>query len=401
MLAEALRLALRAVRRNALRSFLTVLGIVIGVAAVIAMVTIGRGTQARVTADLARLGTNVLFVLPGQVGPGRASVAARMFTDRDVQAIREQVPGIEAVAPVAQLPATVLHGGASRITTVTGTDNDLFRVQDWQLESGRFFLEGEVRSGRAACVLGTTVKTALFGASDPVGRTIRVRKIPCEVVGVLQSKGQSSFGTDLDDTVVMPLRAFQRRLAGNTDIPRIYVAAREGVDTARVQADLERLLRERRKIGPQEEDDFSVRDMRELVRTVQMTSGALTAVLGFVAAVSLVVGGIGIMNIMLVSVTERTREIGIRLAIGALESQVMAQFLVEAVVLSLLGGVVGAALGLGLARAVTAAMGVPFALDPLVVAGAFAFSAAIGVLFGYLPARRAARLDPIEALRRE
>ncbi|MCS6877426.1 MAG: ABC transporter permease [Geminicoccaceae bacterium] len=401
MIVEALRLALRALARNPLRSFLTVLGIVIGVGAVIAMVTIGRGTQARVTADLARLGTNVLFLLPGQVGPGRATVAARPFTDRDVQAIREQVGGLEAVAPVAHLPATATFAGASRITTITGTDNALFAVQDWKLASGRFFTEGEVRSGRTACILGATVKDALFGAEDPIEKTIRVKKVPCEVVGVLESKGQSSFGTDLDDTVVMPLRAFQRRLSGNTEIPRIYVAAREGADTARIQAELERLLRERRGIRPGEEDDFSVRDMRELVRTVEATSGALTAVLGFVAAVSLIVGGIGIMNIMLVSVTERTREIGIRLAIGALEGQVMAQFLIEAVVLSGVGGAIGVILGLAVAGATTEALAVPFRIDPEVVAGSFLFSAAIGVLFGWLPARRAARLDPIEALRRE
>jgi putative ABC transport system permease protein len=401
MLLETLKLALRSIRRNALRSFLTILGIVIGVGAVIAMVTIGNGTTARVTADLAKLGTNLLFVSPGQFGPGRASAEARPFKMRDVEAIRSQIGGIRAVAPLAQQSVTLVYGTENRISTVSGTDNDYFVAMDWPLISGRMFLDGEVRSGRAACIIGTTVRDELFGREDPLGRSLRVKNVACEVVGVLESKGQSRFGTDQDDVVVMPLRAFQRRLAGNTDVARILVSAEEGVDTAKVQADLERLLRERRAGAPGGEDDFTVRDMRQVVETMAGTTAMLTNLLGAVAAVSLLVGGIGIMNIMLVSVTERTREIGIRLAIGALERQVLFQFLVEAVVLSLFGGIVGILLGLALAGMAVRALEVPFIVDPAVVVVAFGFSALVGVIFGYFPARRAARLDPIEALRRE
>ncbi|MCC7250563.1 ABC transporter permease [Hyphomicrobium sp.] len=401
MLFEVIRLALQAIRRNILRSFLTVLGIVIGVAAVIAMITIGNGTTAQVTADLARLGSNLLSVNRGQFGPGRASSDAKAFNARDIDAIRTQLSGIKAVAPVAQKSATVIYGSESRIVSITGTDNDYLVAQDWTLTSGREFLEGEVRGGRAACIVGTTVQKELFGQADPVGRSIRVGNVSCEVIGLLETKGQTGFGADQDDIVLMPLRTFQRRLAGNTDISRITVSAKDGVDTAKVQADLERMLRERRNIAPNEEDDFTVRDMKQIAEAQTGTTSMLTGLLGAVAAVSLVVGGIGIMNIMLVSVTERTREIGIRLAIGALERQVLSQFLVEAVVLSLFGGVVGIVLGLGLAWFATNAMGVPFSVDVTIVLVAFAFSALVGIIFGYFPARRAARLDPIEALRHE
>ena len=401
MLFEVIRLALQAIRRNILRSLLTVLGIVIGVAAVIAMVTIGNGTTAKVAADLAKLGSNLLFVSPGQFGPGRASSDAKAFNARDVEAMKTQLNGIKAVAPVAQKSATVIYGSESRIVPITGTDNDYFVTQDWSLTSGRMFLEGEIRGGRAACLIGATVQSKLFGQADPVARSIRVGNVSCEVIGLLQAKGQSSFGTDQDDLVLMPLRTFQRRLAGNTDISRVMVSAKDGVDTAKVQADLERILRERRNISANEEDDFSVRDMKQIAQAQTGTTAMLTGLLGAVAAVSLLVGGIGIMNIMLVSVTERTREIGIRLAIGALERQVLSQFLVEAVVLSLFGGLVGIGLGLALAWMATNAMDVPFAVDLTIVLVAFAFSALVGIVFGYFPARRAARLDPIEALRHE
>jgi putative ABC transport system permease protein len=401
MIYETIKLSLQAILRNPLRSFLTTLGIVIGVGAVIAMVTIGSGTTAKVAADLAKLGSNLLSVRPGQFGPGRASADARPFNIRDVEALKGQLRGVRAIAPVSQKVTTIVYGSENRSTPVVGTSSAYFLTHDWQLVAGRRFLESEVRSGRAACVIGETVRDKLFGNHDPVGRNIRVNKVSCEVIGLLAPKGQSSFGTDQDDIVVVPLRMFHRRIAGNSDISTIWVSADDGTDTGKVQADIERLLRERRNIGPGKEDDFSVRDMKQIAQTQTATTTLLTGLLGAVAGVSLLVGGIGIMNIMLVSVTERTREIGIRLAIGALEAQVLMQFLVEAVVLSGLGGIIGIALGLSLAGLATRALDVPFVFAPTIVVVAFAFSALVGVVFGYFPARRAARLDPIEALRHE
>lgn len=401
MLWETFRLALQALRRNALRSFLTVLGIVIGVGAVIAMVTIGNGTTVKVAEDLSKLGSNLLFVRPGQFGPGRSSAEAKAFNARDVAALRAQLRGVKAVAPVAQTSGTVIVGTESRSSTVIGSDNDFFIAQDWTIASGRQFLGGEVRSGRAVCLIGQTVREELFGPIFPIGQRVRVNKVSCEVIGTLQAKGQSSFGTDQDDVVLMPLRTFQRRIAGNTNISTIYVSAKDDVETSKVQGNIERLLRERRGITGNEEDDFSVRDMKQIAQTLTSTTAMMTALLGAVAGVSLLVGGIGIMNIMLVSVTERTREIGIRLAIGAQASQVLMQFLVEAVVLSMFGGIVGILGGLGLALLASSTMNIPFMLDWKIVIIAFAFSAAVGILFGFFPARRAARLDPIEALRHE
>jgi len=401
MFLETFKLAIQAIARNALRSFLTVLGIVIGVGAVIAMVTIGNGTTAKVTADMAKLGSNLLFVRPGQFGPGRSSAEARSFNARDIEALKAQLHGANAVAPVAQTAVTAIYGTESRSTSVVGTDNDFFISRDWQLTEGRQFLDGEIRSGRAVCVIGETIRDELFGTADFLGQRIRVNKVSCEVIGLLAVKGESGFGTDQDDTVLMPMRTFQRRIAGNTNITTIYISARDGVETGKVQGDIERLLRERRNIAADEEDDFSVRDMKQIIQTQTAATTVLTGLLAAVAGVSLLVGGIGIMNIMLVSVTERTREIGIRLAIGAQESQVLLQFLVEAIVLSLFGGVVGILVGLGLAALASRAMTIPFVLDPAIVLIAFGFSAAVGVIFGFFPARRAARMDPIEALRHE
>ncbi len=401
MLFETLKLAQFAIRRNPLRSFLTVLGIVIGVGAVIAMVVIGNGTTAKVTADLAKLGTNLLFVRPGQFGPGRASANAKAFNARDVEAVRTQIGHLRALAPIAQISVTAVYGSESQKTLLVGTDNGLFAAQDWVFTSGRQFFDSELRGGRSACILGATVRKKLFGDADPVGRSLRVQHLSCEVIGALKAKGQSSFGSDQDDAIVMPLRAFQRRIAGNTDVTTMLLSAQDGVETSKVQRDLELLMRERRNIGPGKEDDFTVGDMRQVSEMLTGTTLVLTGLLGAVAAVSLLVGGIGIMNIMLVSVTERTREIGIRLAIGALESQVLAQFLIEAIVLSLFGGILGIVMGLGIAWFTTQMLKVPFVFDPVIVLIAFGFSALVGIVFGYFPARRAARLDPIQALRHE
>jgi putative ABC transport system permease protein len=402
MFGNALLLALREIRRNVMRSALTILGIVIGVAAVITMVTIGNGATAQVTADIASLGTNLLQVRPGQgFGPGRARSSSPPFDVKDAQAIRDDISGLAAVAPVSDAAKQAIYGNTNWSTQVAGSTNDFLITRNWQLALGRQFTDGEVKAGKAVCILGSTVRRELFGGADPVGSYIRLGKLACEVIGVLGSKGQSSFGTDQDDFVLMPLRTFQRRIAGNTNVERIYVSARDGVSTSKVQTDIERLMRERRRIGPGEEDNFFVRDMREIVSTLTGTTRVLTALLGAVAAVSLLVGGIGIMNIMLVSVTERTREIGIRLAIGALEREVLTQFLVEAAVLSSFGGVAGILLGIGAAAGGASLLHVPLVLDPSIVVLAFTFSAAVGVVFGYFPARQAARLDPIEALRHE
>jgi putative ABC transport system permease protein len=403
MLLETLKLSLRTIYRNAMRSTLTVLGIVIGVGAVIVMVTLGQGTTAQVTSDVAKLGSNVLMVRAGQAGAGPASSSAdaKNFTVRDVEAIRGQIQGIAAAAPTASSSMTAIYGNLNHAMSVTGTDNQYFVARDWAVASGREFTEAELQAGTAACVVGETVREELFADADPLGETIRLKQISCRIVGVLEEKGASGFGTDQDDVILMPLKTVQRRIVGNQDVPMIFVSVAEGYETPTVQADIEDLLRERRRIAAGETDNFSVMDMAEIASMLTSVTGVLTGLLAAVAGVSLLVGGIGIMNIMLVSVTERTREIGIRLAVGAEARQVLMQFLVEAVVLSLFGGILGILLGFGLGAAAASLLSVPLVVDPAIVAIAFLFSAAVGVVFGYFPARRAARMNPIEALRHE
>ena len=402
MLWETVKLAMSSIRRNVLRSVLTLLGIVIGVGAVIAMVTLGNGASSKVQENLAKLGSNMLIVRPGQstFGPGGTS-DARAFDERDVAALKNNLTGIKGVAPTAQKQAKTVYGSLNYDTSVTGTNSDWFAVQDWTLADGRVFSDSEMRAGASVCVIGATITRELFGAQDPIGERLRIGNFSCEVIGHMAAKGQSAFGSDQDSIVVLPLRTYHRRIAGNTRVGTISISVIDANDIARVQRDAEDVLRERRRIVPGEEDDFTIRDLTQILATMASTTTILTGLLGAVAAVSLLVGGIGIMNIMLVSVTERTREIGIRLAIGALERQVLTQFLVEAVVLALFGGVLGIAIGLGLAAVGSAVMDVPFNADLRVIALAFAVSALIGVVFGFFPARRAARLDPIEALRRE
>ncbi|RPH49029.1 MAG: FtsX-like permease family protein [Desulfobacteraceae bacterium] len=394
---------MREIRRNVMRSSLTILGIVIGVAAVITMVTVGDGATKQVASEISSLGSNLLDVRPGQSfhGPGGTRSGAPMFKIADAEAIERDVSGLAGVAPITGRSVQAIYGNENWATNITGSNNNFLMVRNWVLSDGRQFTDGELRAGAAVCIIGNTISKQLFGEQDPVGRTIRLEKISCQVVGVLKSKGQSGFGTDQDDFVLMPLRTVQRRIVGNNDINSISVSAKDGVSTEKVKEDIERLLRERRHLGKKEEDDFNVRDMQEIVKTLTGTTRLLTALLGAVAAVSLLVGGIGIMNIMLVSVTERTREIGIRLALGAMEKQVLMQFLIEAVVLSCFGGIIGIILGIAASAAGAGALKVPFLLNIGIIAVSFVFSAGVGVVFGYFPARKAAHLDPIEALHHE
>ncbi|MEY4879386.1 MAG: hypothetical protein RJB62_855 [Pseudomonadota bacterium] len=402
MIGNAVILALREIHRNLMRATLTTLGIIIGVGAVIAMVTIGNGARESVSASIGSMGRNLIILQPGtRDGPGGGGAGtATAFVQGDVDAIIRDVPDVR-VAGLASRSATVVSGNRNHPTQVAGTNDAYLGVRDWPVIEGRVFSDAETRAGRPVCVLGQTVRNILFGTQNPLGAEIRVGQIPCEVIGVLSAKGQSTFGQDQDDIVVMPLRTLQRRLAGNLDIGTIWVSADNAADIPRIKEQINRILRERRHIGAGESDDFSVNDLQEIAGVMDTTAAILTAFLAAIAAISLLVGGIGIMNIMLVSVTERTREIGIRLAIGARERDVLTQFLVEAVMMSALGGIGGIILGLSASAIAVHFLNMPYVPSFTIVLIAFLFSAAIGVAFGYFPARRAARLDPIDALRHE
>jgi putative ABC transport system permease protein len=403
MLYETVKLALTSVRRNMLRSILTLLGIVIGVAAVIAMITIGSGTTEKVKADISKLGSNLLVVRAGRPPqPGSPPERAiRALEHKEVAALTQNLDGARAISAASQKTLRVVYGTESLTVSVTGTDTGYFDARDWKVVSGRAFTESEVRGGTGVCLLGETVRRQFFGAGDPEGMTVRVGRMSCKVIGVLESKGFSGFGQDQDNVVLMPLTAFQRRVMGNRDIENIYVSADDATPTSVLQERIEAVLRDTRRIAPDREDDFSVRDMTQVAEAMASATNVMTGMLGAVAAVSLLVGGIGIMNIMLVSVTERTREIGIRLAIGAQERHILVQFLVEATVLSSLGGLIGIGLGLGLAGLASLTLAIPFSPSIAIVLLAVGFSALIGMVFGFFPALRGARLDPIEALRHE
>jgi putative ABC transport system permease protein len=403
MLWSILLMALREIRRNTMRSILTSLGIVIGVGAVIALVSVGQGATAKVTADVSKLGNNMLTLMPGAMrrGPPGGGGSAPPFKMADVNAVRRDITTVENVAPSSGSSALIVVGNNNYTTQITGTTNEYFAVRGYKLASGRQFSDAELAGGSPACVIGPTVRTKLFGKEDPLDQIMRVGKLPCRVVGLGETKGQSSMGQDQDDYVLMPLVVLQRRIAGNANISSIAMSVREGSSTDKAKSQITALMRERRRIGYGQEDNFSIMDMSEFSASMSSVTGALTALLAAIAGVSLLVGGIGIMNIMLVSVTERTREIGLRLAIGARGFEVLLQFLVEAIVLSTLGGVLGILFGLLGSYGATRALGFPFVVSPGIIVFAFGFSAMVGVAFGFFPARKAAQLNPIEALRHE
>ncbi|MDY0375253.1 MAG: ABC transporter permease [Desulfobacterium sp.] len=402
MIWNAFLLALGEIRRNLMRSLLTTLGIVIGVAAVIAMVTLGQGATSKVTSDIASLGRNLILVYPGTAKRGGgAALGAKPLKVKDAEAISREIAGAASVSATAMTTAPVIFGNENRPTTITGADNAYFAVREWEFHSGRPFSVAELQAGKPVCVLGWTVAKELFGHQTPLGAAIRLDKISCRVIGVLRSKGQSSLGSDQDDFAVIPLQTFHRRVSGNQDVHIIYVSAVSSGATEQVQGDIEALMGERRRLARSDQPDFQVKDMKEISDMVANATRVMTALLGAIAAISLVVGGIGIMNIMLVSVTERTREIGIRLAIGAMEREVLLQFLVEAVVLCLFGGLIGIITGLLITLGASHFLALPLVFNPAIIAVAFLFSAGVGVVFGFFPARKAARLDPIQALRHE
>ncbi|MBB3472950.1 ABC transporter permease [Sphingomonas sp. BK345] len=401
MLGTTVLLAARSIRRHALRSFLTVLGIVIGVAAVVTMVTLGDATSASVQKQIANLGTNLLHVHPGQgARRGGGGPPPASFDPDDVVAIERQVSGVTGVAPQAQTTSAVFYEGNNWSTSIFGMDATYFVIQPWPLQAGRVFTPAEESAGKAVCVIGSTVSKNLFKELDPIGRRFRAGPVSCEVIGLFTTKGQGQFG-DQDDLVIMPIKTVARRFLGTRDIKALLVGVDPAYDTEQVKASLTGLLRERRHVEAGEDDDFLIIDTRQISETLSGTTAALTRIVAAVAAISLVVGGIGIMNVMLVAVTERTREIGIRLAIGAVAREVLLQFLVEAVTLSCLGGLAGLLLAQVAIAGLSRLMSLDWSFNPAINALAFGFSGIIGIVFGFVPARRAAGLDPIDALRHE
>lgn len=401
MIWNTFMLALREIFRNLMRSALTMLGVVIGVAAVVTMVTLGNGATASVSSQISNLGSNLIIVMPGQrMGMGTSS-AAPLFKIADAEAISNQLTGVIAVAPTVSSSSTAIAGSKNWKTTITGTTNDYFMAGNWKFSDGRSFSDSELRGGKAVCIIGDTVRKELYGNVNPIGSNLRLQGFSCQIIGHLKAKGQGSMGNNQDDIIIAPLRTVQRRLKGNTDVNTIMVSAAPKSSTENIKKKIESLLRERRKIALDEDNNFNVLDTKQIAEILSGTTKILTLLLSAVAGVSLLVGGIGIMNIMLVSVTERTREIGIRLAIGAMEREVLLQFLIEAVVLSALGGLIGIILATIASIGLSQIMNLPYVFNIEINLLSFVFSAVIGIIFGYMPAKRAANLNPIDALRHE
>lgn len=405
---EALRSAGEALAAHKLRSALTMLGIVIGVAAVIAMVAVGGGAREQVVAQIRSLGANLLIVLPGNITVGGVrlgSGAQNSLTDEDAVAIAREIPSVQVTSSTVRVQAQIVANAQNWSTGVFGVTLGFYEAREWEVEQGgRLFSEEEIQRGGQVILLGRTVVQNLFGQEDPVGQVVRVRNVPMTVIGVLARKGQSALGQDQDDTAHVPLITGRSRLQGTNranarSVGQILVKVREGEELNATLEEVRQLLRQRHRLQPEQEDDFNIRNLTEIAATREASARTLALLLAAVAGVSLAVGGIGIMNIMLVSVTERTREIGLRLAVGARKRDILRQFLIEATLLAALGGIVGVALGMGAAQAISVNAGWPLTIDPLMVIGAVAFSGVVGVFFGWYPAWRAAQLDPVEALR--
>ena len=401
MILNAIFLAFRQISRNYLRAFLTMLGIIIGVGSVIIMISLGNGTTQKVRAQIASLGSNLLVIFPARGFNTGGGSMSKKFTQSEVEILRTRLYYASKIAPMASSSVTAQYAGANTQTTINGITEEYFSVASWEVESGREFSADE--KSKSVCILGQSVRTALFKNENPLGAKVRIGRSICEVVGVLKSKGQGGMG-DQDDMILLPFKTFLRDISGTSsifNINRIMISLKDGVDSSLAVAKIKEILRDYRHIKPGQLDTFEVMDTKEIEERLTSTTKILTIFLSATAGVSLIVGGIGIMNIMLVSVTERTKEIGTRLAIGAMESDVLLQFLIESVVVSALGGMIGIVLAFFISWWACAKMDVPFVFDIWVALGAFGFSAFVGVIFGYLPARRASSLDPIEALRYE
>jgi len=398
------RIALRALKRNKLRSFLTMLGIIIGVGAVIAMVAIGEGAKALVRSQIASLGTNVLVVIPGTLTQGGARTGfggVRTLMDSDARAIMEEVPSVTLASPTMRQVNQVVAGNLNWSTVIQGVAPEFQQIRDWQVEDGRFINQADVGNAAKVALIGQTVASVLFGNEDPIDGVIRIKKIPFRVIGVLGAKGQTGHGTDQDDVVMIPYTTMQKRVMAITHVQSIVVSAVSAEKTQEAQQQMTALLRQRHRIQPDQDDDFFIRNLSDIAEAAQNSARVMAILLGSIASVSLLVGGIGIMNIMLVSVTERTREIGIRMAVGARKKDIMLQFIVEAVVMAAIGGALGTLAGVGSSGVISRMMEWPVLIRPDIIALALLVSGGVGVFFGFYPAQKAANLDPIDALRYE
>ena len=406
-LLQTLKIALRALRTNKMRSFLTMLGIIIGIAAVIAMMAVGAGARHVIAQQIASIGSNIILVIPGSTTSGGIRIgtgASQTLTSDDVKAIMAECPSVETAAPTVRSTAQVVFGNMNWSTIIMGSTPEMFDIREWPTISGRGFTRQDVDGAAKVCLLGQTVAENLFGAADPVGKVVRIKKVPFTVVGLLERKGQSPQGTDQDDVIFVPLTAAQRKLVGSqfpNTVGAVLVKAKGEELLDKAESEVQSLLDQRHRITGAKEPDYSTRNLSEILAVAEQSSRAMSLLLGAVASISLVVGGIGIMNIMLVSVTERTREIGIRMAIGARRNDILLQFMTEAVLLTMIGGLIGICIGAAGATVVSGILSWPTLISIESVAIAFFFSGAVGIFFGFYPARKAAGLNPIDALRYE